>query len=117
MLIRKYNQDKILLECQESERMVYEPLVRRMGGVWMAELSGWLFDKKKELEIQSLILKTDSIEVHENYEWALNSPPAILKSPQFESQSDLNNDLYSLIENLNQRLLEVEHVMFRQEDE
>jgi hypothetical protein len=110
MLIRKYNHDKILLECEESERFVYEPLVRKLGGLWMGDLSGWLFAKNKELEIKSLILKTDQLEIQENYDWALHSPKTIQKSPQYQSQEDINMDLYSLVDNLNQRIVLLEHI-------
>lgn len=109
-----FSDDKLLVKLMDEKREIFEPLTRKLGGVWNNELNGWLFDKKIEMRVDEFLLSQIETEIEENdnysdylafgqtSKWNGNTPNS--------SRSEGNNDMYDIVQELMERVSELERI-------
>ena len=110
---KKYCDDKILVEIDESiSRDIYEPVARKIGGVWNPKMNGWLFDARSELKIEQFI-KSHNTRVAETqnkeYYTKFAEEPSNYNTPSSTTSSTSGlNEAFELIQELFDRITELE---------
>lgn len=87
---------KILLQINKGSKEVFEPPVRKIGGVWVQQLNGWLFEKNSTTKVDDFIIEQNSIDAEEqNKEFYKNfsKEPNSYNTPS--SRSSMSNDSVS----------------------
>lgn len=109
----EYN-SKILLQLTKGTREVYEPLTRKIGGVWSTQLNGWLFDKNKEKNIQEFIVEQNSIDAEEQnkeyYNKFVDEPDNYNTPSSSNSSPNELQEAYDLIHELFDRVSDLEKI-------
>jgi hypothetical protein len=115
-----YNDSKILVEMNGSQpHEIYEPLVRKMGGVWNKTLNGWMFDSSSEDKLESFITKQNSSFAegqNKEYYTKFTEEPDTYRTPSSASSgSNLSmsglNEAFDLIQELFDRVSDMEKIL------
>jgi len=109
----EYN-SKILLQLTKGTREVYEPITRKIGGVWSPQLNGWLFDKNRDKKIQEFIVEQNSIDAEEQnkeyYNKFADEPDNYNTPSSSNSSSNELQEAYDLIHELFDRVSDLEKI-------
>lgn len=110
----KYAENKILLKLTEDHREIYEPLTRKIGGVWNSNLSGWIFDATEETRINDFLVTQVETEIeeksYEDYKIFAREPSCMGNTPN-TSSSNGSEDYYDIIQELVDRVSDLEHLV------
>lgn len=109
----KYAENKILLKITDDHREIYEPLTRKIGGVWSPNLSGWIFDANEETKINDFLVTQVETEIEEkcydDYKIFAREPSCMGNTPN--TTSSANSDYYDIIQELVDRVSDLEKVV------
>jgi hypothetical protein len=114
MFIKKsFGENKFLVELEDSvSHDVYEPLVRKIGGVWNNGLNGWLFDYRSEERIDHFLKSQNShIAEKQNKEFYTKfvEEPNTYNTPCSSTSSTSGlNEAFELIQELFDRIADLE---------
>jgi hypothetical protein len=115
-----YSEDKLLLELENQEvaREVYEPLVRKLGGVWNKTLNGWIFEIRLEPKVDEFIRKQNIIlaeKQNKEYYTKFSDEPKIWNTPSSSNSSHRSNsgldEAFDLIQELIDRVSDLEKIV------
>jgi len=115
-----YNDSKILVALNGSQpHEIYEPLVRKMGGVWNKSLNGWMFDFSSEDKLDGFISKQNNSfaeDQNKEYYTKFTEEPNTYRTPSSASSgSNLSisglNEAFDLIQELFDRVSDMEKVL------
>lgn len=60
------NNSRILLKLPKNlNREVYEPMTRKIGGVWNSSLNAWLFEESKRNKVEEFITEQNTIDAEQ----------------------------------------------------
>ena len=111
---RHYGDNKIIIELEgEIVHDVYEPLLRKIGGVWSNNINGWLFDIRNEDKVE-YFLKEHNSQIAENqnkeYYTKFSEEPSTYNTPCSSSNSSTSglNEAFELIQDLFDRIADLE---------
>ena len=110
---KRYCEDKILVEIEKNtSHDVYEPVIRKIGGVWNCKLNGWLFDIRCDSSIEQFI-KTHNSQIAETqnkeYYTKFSEEPGNYNTPSSTTSSSSGlNEAFELIQELFDRISELE---------
>lgn len=110
----KHSDSKILVQLinktNEDIRFIYEPVARKLGGVWNKQLCGWIFDSTMDNSINEFLISQLETEIDENpQDYSLYTrDPSTYNTPTSESTE--NDDTYGLIQELFDRVSDLEKV-------
>lgn len=113
-----YNENKIKLELKPSNNnkpFVYEPVIRKMGGVWNSSLNGWLFEKKLQPQVDDFMDTQNSIlaeQLNKEFYTKFGEEPDNYNTPSSTSTSSDRgmNEAYDLIQELFDRVTDLEKI-------
>lgn len=113
-----YNDSKLLVQLIGSQpHEIYEPIVRKLGGVWNKTLNGWMFDLSKETQVDQFITNNNKIYAEgQNKEFYTDfaKEPDTFNTPSSRS-SNLStsgiNEAFDLIQELFDRLSDIEKIV------
>ena len=116
-----YNNDKILLELGGSNahpKDVYEPVIRKLGGVWNRSLNGWIFGSTDSVKVDQFIEKNNiNFAETENKEYytKFSEEPTTYNTPSSRASSNLStsgiNEAFDLIQELFDRVTDLEKII------
>lgn len=111
----QYSENKLLVELTDHSlnHEIYEPIVRKIGGVWNKTLNGWLFDTKMEDKINDFIKKQNkSFAESQNKEYytKFSEKPDTFRTPSSASSRSSAgvNEAFDLIQELFDRVSDLE---------
>jgi hypothetical protein len=111
----QYSENKLLVEITDHSinHEIYEPVVRKIGGVWNKTLNGWLFDTKSDTKVDEFIKKQNkSIAESQNKEYytKFSEKPDTYRTPSSASSrsSAGMNEAFDLIQELFDRVSDLE---------
>lgn len=102
---------------QDSPHEIYEPIVRKLGGVWNKTLNGWLFETIKEPQIDSFIDKNNNVfaeNQNKEYYTKFAEEPSTYNTPSSTTSRQSNsgiNEAFDLIQDLFDRLSDIEKIV------
>lgn len=111
----EYN-SKILLKLSKGTREVYEPLTRKIGGVWSSSLNGWLFDINSKPKLDDFINEQNSIDAEQQnkeYYTKFSEDPKNHNTPNSSEGDGENSGLqeaFDLIHELFDRVSDLEKI-------
>lgn len=114
----KYESDKILVKLSRADEYseVYEPIMRKLGGMWNRSLSGWIFDDNDRHEkLDEILYKYNSrMAEKENKEYytKFSEEPDTYNTPSSSSSHNSAsglNEAFELIQELFDRVIELEN--------
>jgi len=118
---KAYNDSKILLELLNTSnkpRELYEPVIRKLGGVWNKSLNGWLFDIQNQIQIDQFIEKHNidfAEDQNKEYYTRFVSEPDNFNTPSSRSSSNGSavgiNEAFDLIQELFDRVSDIEKIL------
>jgi hypothetical protein len=112
----EYNDHKILLELKNDDPkpIVWEPLIRKIGGVWNTNLGGWLFDKKYLTQLEEFIDTQNSIigeKINKEFYLKFGEEPDNYNTPSSTTSSNHGmNEAFDLIHELFDRVTDLETI-------
>jgi len=112
----KYRDDKILLKIVNDNREIYEPLTRKIGGVWSFTLNGWLFDMVHESSVNNFITTQVETEIEEkneengDYTHYAREPSCFGNTPNTVSSESSDSELYNIVQELIDRVSDLEKI-------
>lgn len=113
-----YNENKLKLELKPSndtKPFVYEPVIRKMGGVWNSSINGWLFEKKLQSQVDDFMDTQNSIlaeQLNKEFYTKFGEEPDNYNTPSSTSTSSDRgmNEAYDLIQELFDRVTDLEKI-------
>jgi hypothetical protein len=113
----EYSDHKILLELKnhDSKPVVWEPLIRKIGGVWNTNIGGWLFDKKYSAQIDEFVDTQNSIigeKLNKEFYLKFGEEPDNYNTPSSTTSSSNHgmNEAFDLIHELFDRVSDLEKI-------
>jgi hypothetical protein len=114
----KYSESKLLVELDASEpHEVFEPVVRKLGGVWNKTLNGWMFDAQVEPRVSEFIQsqnRTVAERQNKEYYTKFGEDPGTYNTPSSASSSSSVggvNEAFDLIQELFDRVTDLERIV------
>lgn len=114
----KYSETKLLVELTDHSlnHELYEPIARKIGGVWNRSLNGWMFDVRLEDKIDEFIKKQNrTIAESQNKEYytKFSEKPDTYNTPSSSSSTSSAgiNEAFDLIQELFDRVSDLEKVV------
>jgi len=113
----KYSDTKFLLELDANgNHEVYEPLVRKMGGVWNKTLNGWMFDTAVEDRCDDFVKsqnRTLAERQNKEYYTKFSEQPGSYNTPSSTTSSSAAglNEAFDLIQELFDRVTDLEKIV------
>ena len=114
----QYSDTKLLVELTDHSlnHEVYEPIVRKIGGVWNKTLHGWMFDAQHSEKIEDFIKKQNrTIAESQNKEYytKFSEKPDTYNTPSsMSSRSSTGiNEAFDLIQELFDRVSDLEKIV------
>ena len=112
-----HNDQRIIVELDHGmNHEVYEPLVRKLGGVWNKNLHGWLFERSREEQIDEFV-KTQNRTLAETqnkeYYTKFGEDPDSYNTPSSSSSTSSAgiNEAFDLIHELFDRVSDLEKII------
>jgi hypothetical protein len=112
-----HNDQRIIVELDHGmNHEVYEPLVRKLGGVWNKNLHGWLFERSREEQIDEFV-KTQNRTLAETqnkeYYTKFGEDPDSYNTPSSSSSTSSAgiNEAFDLIQELFDRVSDLEKIV------
>lgn len=109
---------KLLLKLSKGTREVYEPLTRKIGGVWSPSLNGWLFDGSKKNKLDEFVTEQNSIDAenqNKEYYHKFTDDPKNYNTPTSSSEGDNEGsglqEAFDLIHELFDRVTDLEKII------
>lgn len=112
-----HNDQRIIVELDQGiNHEVYEPLVRKLGGVWNRNVHGWLFERRLEKEVDEFIMSQNRrIAETQNKEYYVKfgEDPTTYNTPSSTSNSSAAgiNEAFDLIQELFDRVTDLEKIV------
>lgn len=112
-----YSDQRVIVELDHGmNHDVYEPLVRKLGGVWNKNLHAWMFDRQKEAQIDEFIkIQNRSIAERQNKEYftKFGEEPQTYNTPSSASSASSAgiNEAFDLIQELFDRVSDLEKIV------
>lgn len=115
-----YSEDKLILELDSTEysREVYEPLIRKLGGVWNKTLNGWIFDQRAEPKVNEFIRKQNVIiaeKQNKEYYTKFSEEPKTWNTPSSSNSSGYSHagieEAFDVIQELVDRVSDLEKIV------
>ena len=115
----KYDSDKILVKLSKSgdESEIYEPIMRKLGGMWNRSLSGWIFDDngQENEKLDELLYKYNvrmAEKENKEYYTKFSEEPNTYNTPSSSSSIEDGtsglNEAFELIQELFDRVIDLE---------
>lgn len=112
-----HNDQRIIVELDHGmNHEVYEPLVRKLGGVWNKNLHGWMFERSRETQIDEFV-KTQNRSLAETqnkeYYTKFGEDPDSYNTPSSSSSTSSAgiNEAFDLIQELFDRVSDLEKIV------
>lgn len=115
-----YSEDKLILELEDPEvvRELYEPLIRKLGGVWNKNLNGWIFEQRLEPKVDEFIRKQNMLlaeKQNKEYYTKFSDEPKTWNTPSSSNSSRRSNsgldEAFDLIQELIDRVSDLEKIV------
>jgi hypothetical protein len=113
-----YSDHRIIVELDHGcNHEIYEPLARKLGGVWNKTLHGWLFDRELEKKVDEFVkMQNRSIAENQNKEYytKFGDDPLTHNTPSSSSSSSSTgglNEAFDLIQELFDRVSDLEKIV------
>lgn len=114
----QYSDTKVLVELTDHSlnHELYEPVARKIGGVWNKTLNGWMFDSRTEDKIDEFIKKQNrTIAESQNKEYytKFSEKPDTYNTPSSASSRSSTgiNEAFDLIQELFDRVSDLEKIV------
>jgi hypothetical protein len=114
----QYSDTKVLVELTDHSlnHELYEPIARKIGGVWNKTLNGWMFDTRSEDKIDDFIKKQNrTIAESQNKEYytKFSEKPDTYNTPSSSSSRSSTgiNEAFDLIQELFDRVSDLEKIV------
>jgi hypothetical protein len=112
-----HSDQRIIVELDHGmNHEVYEPLVRKLGGVWNKNLHGWMFERSREAQIDDFV-KTQNRTLAETqnkeYYTKFGEDPDTYNTPSSSSSASSAgiNEAFDLIQELFDRVSDLEKIV------
>lgn len=113
-----YGDQRILIELDQGcNHEVYEPLARKLGGMWNKTLHGWLFERQMEKQVDEFVkLQNRTIAETQNKEYytKFGEDPQTHNTPSSSSSASSSgglNEAFDLIQELFDRVSDLEKIV------
>jgi hypothetical protein len=112
-----HNDQRIIVELDHGmNHEVYEPLVRKLGGVWNKNLHGWLFERSRESQVDEFVKsqnRTLAETQNKEYYTKFGEDPDSYNTPSSSSSASSAgiNEAFDLIQELFDRVSDLEKIV------
>lgn len=112
-----FSDQRIIVELDHGQNpVVYEPLVRKLGGVWNKNLHAWMFSRDQEAQVDDFVRSQNKLladSQNKEYFTKFSEEPQSYNTPSSSSSASSAgiNEAFDLIQELFERVSDLEKIV------